>query len=289
LRVGSSRFTTTGPTNWRIDHCSSKDYDIHIDVSNYSYGVADHNTFSGYMGNGAIYAEGADFAAWDSALDPGSQYWTFFEDNTLDATAALQVAMMWSGAKLEMRHNTINVSHGWVTIDNHGLWGAGGTNCIASGRGYILHDNTINVSNGRAFLFMLRGGTGLVYNNTIKTDASSAGDFEVLDYRACNAPEPNAAGACTSPSFAQYCRSSMGGEGRLCTQGIGVGANRSSEPLYAWGNTVNGSTLSPRLGSDRCSTSTDMSDLIHLGTDTVNSPKPGFVDYAYPHPLAASP
>ena len=60
-----------------------------------------------------------------------------------------------------------------------------------------------------------------------------------------------------------------------------------SAPLYEWNNRVNGERLVPQVyrgGASPCS----VADHIKAGRDYfVNTPRPGYKPYTYPHPLVA--
>ena len=66
---------------------------------------------------------------------------------------------------------------------------------------------------------------------------------------------------------------------------------QKSEPLYAWGNTLDGASLSLTAESMGIRTFPRISDHVREGWDFFNKSKAelGYKPYVYPHPLAAKP
>jgi hypothetical protein len=206
---------------FRIDHCKfvrcvSRAIEMEVDA----YGVIHNCQFL----NGAIseiciyradFADGAD--SWGQPTDLGTDRFVFVEDCTfnVDSNYATDGGDPWNhaitanhGARYVFRHNTITLGVSLPTppdpIDAHGNYYYGrGT------RAYEIYENKIYGLSGNIYLMMdIRGGTGVIYNNTWDTndkiclEEDASGSYPIQDQ-------------------------------------VGRGQNNNLEPLYIWGNTSN--------------------------------------------------
>jgi len=134
------------------------------------FGVADNNILMG----GSIETTGWSAQAWAStdsrisSVDYGTQYFFFWEDNTLipiKTGSTFLVVYGGNGMKYVFRHNIIDgsgVPNGFSPlIDFHGTQGTGSTNLGMFGG--EVYENTITSAAG--VLLNQRGGKVLCYNN----------------------------------------------------------------------------------------------------------------------------
>ena len=103
---------------WRMDHIHFIVGSGHgITVSNFNYGVIDHNTFdlNGWHFGMYIYhdywkgvPEGD--GSWADDLHAGTEKAVFIEDNVFNASPFSVAIDGWSGGRAVLRHNTLNNS-----------------------------------------------------------------------------------------------------------------------------------------------------------------------------------
>ncbi|MCD6401326.1 MAG: hypothetical protein J7L73_05290 [Anaerolineales bacterium] len=260
--------------NFRIDHIKVYDYASQAAyIKGYSYGLIDNSQFIDCAGEIiTIFGDGS--TAWGRSEKVG-QYTTgviFIEDCTFtQATrSCYNVIDSNNGARWVFRYNTVNSNSGGgfaaAVLENHG--------CCVTGvpRGTVsveIYENTIN-DNGGSFAetgFKIRGGRGVIYNNTINDSWNQM--VKIYNYRSmqacfdghqCGDKEPcGTLGNCAS--------------GYPCTDQI--------NNFYIWGNTSNiGSDNRVTLDSSGCS-----SAHIQEGRDFFVSEMRGYTPYTYPHPL----
>lgn len=269
--------------DFRIDNCEFRLYHFGIFMKGAGRGVIDHN----YIYGGGFQIWGND--DWSENTNLGSADFIFLENNTYTNEGALAdvLHVMSSGhaVRYVFRYNTI-IEHGsdGITgaVDAHGY--CHGLNCRAA-RAYEIYENTFFRANreyGKGVY--LRGGTGVVYNNTfnISTVGYSPGTIFLSDVRA-NGSGGTGESACSSNcSTSPFCRPEDGGEGYPCCDQIGRGKNQQSEPLYVWNNKDhNGNPILPTVEST-------ITDYIQLDRDYKNVEKPNYIAYTYPHPLTSS-
>jgi hypothetical protein len=143
--------------------------------------------------------------------------------------------------------------------------------------------DTYNVANG---YFYLRGGTGVISDNTfVDIKSSYWGDpseaILTLQHIRRNAGSPS----CWQqgpPAPRQVGYGYVTGSGATGTGGY----QGDLEPLYVWNNT--GVLEIDRLDyqPDECGNGETVVDYIRLGIEyLVGSPRPGYTKFTYPHPL----
>ena len=176
-----------------------------------SAALVDHCTFIGGNASEMIHnmAYGAnDNSGWSNGVVPGSINALYIEDCTFNknpfddqyqwGTSAIQ---SYYGARTVVRHCTLN----YCQIDQHGTPG------MIGARWWELYNNVLNVpsmSAGECSFMQLRGGSGVIYNNTVNT--SQRAHITLYDEN--------------------------GGSSPLY---LGRGINQNLSPAYLWGNNGN--------------------------------------------------
>jgi hypothetical protein len=150
-------------------------------------------------------------------------------------------------------------------------------------RSYEFYNNTFTYPGTDGFTAIyVRGGTGVVFNNTFSGFTSG---FRAANYRTdqsfppwgrCNGTSPydgNSGSPAGYPCIDQVGR----GDGDLLSgdpPSPAASPNQALEPVYVWGNVMNGSVVSSQHAH------------VQLGRDVlVDTPKPGYQPFTYPHPL----
>jgi hypothetical protein len=242
------------------------------------YGLIDHCQWP----NGGDVIYGRDNPAynpnsWHRPMSWGSNKAVYIEDCTMAATgspvanAALDGD---NGFRVVFRHNTVT---NWLT-SMHGADSAGPIN---SGLQAELMHNTFNVTQPLAAVLTLRGGSALFFDNTM-TGVGYNGVVELAYYRSL----PGGGGVCPQDRF--YPQDYLG------TQQPGMGVTPGapsrdphypndpwgSVPVYYWGNHVQAPIWFGEVVTNQGS------PFIQSGRDYfVGTPKPGYTEFAYPHPL----
>lgn len=271
VRIDHSDFVGNG--NWA--------YLSAIDA--HAYVLVDHCNFNNIRKD-CIHVFGDPQSSWQTADSMGSARNHFFEDCTvtsIEPNAAFLDA--YEGARYVIRHNvfidTPLVNHGECT-SNPGV------------RHYEIYNNVFRLGSNwsaRGWVpdnwMLLRGGTGLIFNNTFDDLPWQKGEVKLAEYKigvdgtVCGQVGPNWC-ACNYPA----------------SQQIGRGENNASDPMYFWANlmknpTYDGSLSFSLVGDDGrcdsiCQKPINVQDYIADGRDYFsNSQKPGYTPYTYPHPL----
>ncbi|MEA3278056.1 MAG: hypothetical protein U9Q81_22770 [Pseudomonadota bacterium] len=218
--------------------------------------------------------------SWQTADTLGNRDTTgkrnhYIEDNTIYGGTNTTVDCD-DGARCVYRHNTVTYSgfgsHGYATSP-------------VGVRHFEIYNNTwLYPTSGcstqfanQNWLARLRGGTGVVFNNTMPDIAAACGwgdKPEVrLDLRGAEDVRPQ--GSCSQTTYP-------------VPRQIGQnhnGANYFTDPVYIWGN-----SKTPTLGlgwgwGNPCGFNWDT--FVKPGRDYVmGGAKPGYAPYTYPHPLA---
>jgi hypothetical protein len=134
-----------------------------------------------------------------------------------------------------------------------------------------------------------RGGTTLLHGNTIPSTSSQAWGNPSQVYIALENLRRNAG---LFPCWNQgYPAPYQSGWGFItgATQAGNSGVFQDSEPIYIWNNVGAGNYNSPNVSNfspDQCGGGPDIGQYVVLGRDYfVNTPKPGYASFTYPHPL----
>lgn len=158
--------------NLKIANCTNG---LYLGDENYGlvYGVAHHLMVANCSAH-AIRFYGKESYSWNTPANPGSTEAFYVEDSTFANNGMVFDATQ--GAKFVFRSNFIDASGtGDPLMDAHGNLGrCNGTlvdSWYGNGRGTVLaeiYDNTIvNFNRSQGRLYDHRGGTGIVFNNTV--------------------------------------------------------------------------------------------------------------------------
>ena len=334
---GTSGFNVIGATKqFRIDHVyfsqptgATEDRVIWIEcaASDYCAGVIDHNTFDQSRGSINIHIReqaGNGNNSWNRPLDLGGSDAIYIEDNlftrpanTYDIEGAAATDCD-GGGRMVFRHNTMR--NAWFMMHDSIIVGTRGC------RKWEVYDNSwVTTSqelatSGQFAQLEVRGGTGVVYNNSFAT--SSGADIYYSNYRsggqtsgapwgqtcqasgtarACLASRTSAPASCTSDSNCGGAAGSCvkidgpGGSGLPTNypcrdqMGTGDGNPQTITPALFWNNHVGSTQVRLSEGEHN-----DSAYLVEGRDFCVGATKPStcggkavtYVPYAYPHPLA---
>ena len=274
---------------WRIDQCRfySDTFVVGVSVygnreNNHPTGLIDscifHNmriTVDGYVAGSLPTAH----ALWAQPLNLGSgDGVVYVENNTFTFTVFGNAIDANVGGRYVFRYNTLND----VYIEAHAtLYNDTGT------RKWEIYNNTFTFGATVWVPFRLRGGTGVVFNNTL-IGAWTLPNIVLDDRRSC---ELTASGLCDGSS--PWDGNMEGLSGYPCRGQIGRSTDQwlwtstkpyppqQLEPAYAWNNKFGAKDVT--FFQFGCARSISH---IQPGRDYFdNTVKPGYVPYTYPHPL----
>lgn len=169
---------------WRVDH-------IKIDNMSYvgiavagsggeTYGLIDNSIFNKYLSYSAsgVYILGnmsgtpKGDASWDLTYTPGTANAVYIENNIFNCYGMGNGGIdAYGGARYVFRYNQVNGTN----VNHHGFDSGG----YASPHTFEIYNNTFNNTGSNIFttIGLLRGGTGVIFNNTITGNYNS---FAVL-------------------------------------------------------------------------------------------------------------
>lgn len=285
----------------RIDHITvNPATTVAIIISGDVWGVVDHLTFSANFKN-AVRVEHVNWngtsgdtwgdQSWAQALQVGSGQGIVIEDSTFtDTSGGATVGNFtdcFSGGRMTIRHNSFNAgnltSHGADSDQRH-----------RACRWQEIYNNTFTFtsSQGVAFVTWIRGGSGVVFNNTISAPGGLNQLVQASNCRDASAgcgggPNYTPWGACNGSS--SYDQNTSNGYRCVDQPGSGTSnllsgspppaawVGNAVEPIYVWNNTVNGASKNTISGSTNVSSARDYMP---------GTARPGYASYTYPHPLA---
>jgi hypothetical protein len=273
--------------NFRVDHCEFKGFHYGLIVSGNCTGVIDHNSILG----GGIMVIGHNQYAWTKDANLGSSDFVFVEDNTFNNFGELErvLHVMYGGlgARIVFRYNTIQETgpNGIAdAVDAHGY--CHGEDCRGTRIYEIYKNRFVRAVNGCCRALFLRGGSGVVFENTFDESGGQYRQYEyhsqiyLFDYRA--AKMGTGMSKCALGNQAPLCPADTGGEGYPCYDQIGRGKDQAIEPYYFWGNVDhNGNEVKPVVDAS-------VADYIKINRDYYISQKAGYTPYKYPHPLVTA-
>ncbi|MBN1694734.1 hypothetical protein JW879_04940 [candidate division WOR-3 bacterium] len=273
---------------WRIDHCR---FDNNIGniiegVSARGYpsdggcpvGLVDHcefnNTRALVVGDASLMAN----SIWAEPLGLGTNNAVFIEDCIFNYTQFSNAIDANYGGRYVFRYNIINDAY----IEAHSLQGT-----HRATRSWEVYENTINqVERAMWAPFFLRGGTGVVFNNTITGDWSSGPAIVVDNRRTFEALGDGGLADGTSPwdgnedSTGYPARDQIG---RSTDEWLWTDENpyppQELDPFYQWNNTHEGSNIEVYVHNNCGAHIKENRDYYN------NLEKPGYTPYTYPHPL----
>jgi hypothetical protein len=246
------------------------------------YGVWDHcqfiSTGLSVYGVFVMHNGSQNHYAWTIPMSWGTTNAVYFEDcwdyaSAGNGRAGAPMVDGDGGARVVIRQ--CNLTNNDITFHGIASGASDGTQQVEFYQNYFYTDETLN---GFPWVMWLRGGTGLIFSNTVRQ--STAGllgtcwRFSVE----CASSQWQAEHCLTLQQYpADYPASQQIGRGV-------AGASEGSVPVYIWSNTVPATTFGPtQLGMD-----TD-APFIQQGRDIfTNSVKSGYAPLVYPHPLVTS-
>jgi hypothetical protein len=283
--------------NWRVDHCKVDTLETlskltggyAVTASGHTYGVIDHCSFT----NNEVSVYGAAGIEWESPLSLGTSNAVYVENCTFDDTRGVldDVIDGRDGARYVLRYSAMTNVH----FHCHGYEGGGlrGTHSYEFYENRLTYDEPVS---GGSRIGYIRGGTGVIFNNT---GIGNWGPLLVVHqcvYRICHGS------SCTS----YPCQDQIGRTTDHDDNGV-----QDLVPLFEWGNRRIDYT-DPRLEEDidiivQDDVYPEMNDYIQEGRDFYNDavthdPETGvytstyadddsstkqwvYKPYVYPHPL----
>ena len=277
--------------NFRVDHIKFDNIaGRSLAVSGNTYGVVDHCEFIQPNGQGVIVTDDRGnpqgSTAWEEPMSFGTDDAVFIEDSLFQWGSSADGAVdCGNGGRFVFRHNTV----AGIMVGNHGM-DTKPRSCMQM----EIYDNTFLPSAHDVYVAMQsRGGTAVIFNNTI------TGNYQlgigVTNYRSCC----YAGAACTpspDPPFGT-CDGTNPPDGNTqptatykgwpCKDQIGRGSRQSSEPLYEWNNTRNGSDVDVTVYNNWTGcVNPQPSDHVKENRDYYSDvSRLGYTLYVYPHPL----
>jgi hypothetical protein len=265
MQPGTAALRYYGHLYGLVDHCV-------FDLSNRAQGnVILHDGWNGHEYGDGSFAE---------ALYLGTNKAIYIEDNVFIGSGEAGVGPVdaWAGARYVFRYNTVTED----IMANHGTESGGRYRGV---RSYEIYNNTFDTTVAFFTALFLRGGTGVIYDNTFSGPYTVC--VRMAQFRANEAFAPW--GKCDGTS--SYDGNTLG-IGYPCIDQLGCGTsdllsgadppmpvawpNQISDPVYIWDNTTNGITL----------TASDNPDHIVSGRDYMTgTARPGYSAFSYPHPL----
>ena len=280
-------------SNWRVDHCK-------LEFSSWSDGVnaGSINTINGYHPTGVVdhcifnnsrvlvigtnyglEENGTQHYHWSRPPGLGSNNAVFVENCTFNGVADSVNAIDANyGGRFVFRCNTLNDFY----VEAHSVQG----NNRAT-RSWEIYNNTFNQVNKAMWVPMfLRGGTGVVFNNTLTGTWNTAG-IALDNVRDCETR--SVSGRCDGSS--PWDGNQAGQGGYPCRDQIGRSTDsflwtastpyppQALDPAYAWSN-KHGANDVLFFQHNNCA------NHIQAGRDYFNNTtRPGYTPYTYPHPL----
>jgi hypothetical protein len=281
---GANAISIADSRDWRVDHCRFDYNGSGGALFSYgdSFGVIDNCTI--VRAYTAINSNGRGDASWKMPLSLGTADAVYIEDCTFIDVGPDGPTDAYAGARYVFRHNAVTKTDAVDSIGGVGHHGfdSGGYRSTFSCE---VYGNTFT---GDGWLFgRSRGGTGVIFDNTV---TGKVGFYLLVYYRSsdredikrlCSGWGPMCDG--TNPLDGNEDETGYPGRdqpGRATD--AGPGTPQLLEPVYEWGNTLNGedADLQPQdLGGRSL-------DHIKEGRDFYNDTKrPGYRPYPYPHPL----
>jgi hypothetical protein len=201
-------------------------------ATNATYGLIDNCNFL-YVPNESIFARGPG-NSWATENSLGGPANLFLENN--QATAGGNSGNMWvdanANARIVARYNTLYGMY----FDNHGSWSnwsLGSPETHASARHGEFYNNRF-INPGWVCVY-LRGGTALVYNNTVEKEQPGRGNIFLDEYYVRSGGGTLfAKGTC--PCKKDYPVIYQIGRGKNKVASPKTGSDQNAEPVFLWNN-----------------------------------------------------
>jgi hypothetical protein len=231
----------------------------------------------------------ASSAYWTTAAeyDPGTSKGVYIEESTFNRSG-VEVVDLNAGGAYVFRHNDVPnggnvIIHGADSGDRSG--------------GYAeIYNNTFdNPGATRDFPMNFRGGSQIIYNNTITGPFNQP--IKTQNYRSCYTENTGLSFHANNQNDCEHDSVNVldGDEspednGWPCKDQIGRGPNQSSKPSYEWDNTHNGGNANFNVNNLGGCSNPSTNDHIQSGRDYfTDTEMPGYTAYTYPHPLQGEP
>lgn len=281
---------------WRVDHCkfySESSFLNGVLVAgsreyNHPTGLVDHCTFyntrvaiAGWMGlmANALWAQPLNLGSGDNVV--------YVEDCVFDATLHANAIDSNYGGRYVFRYNTVNDTY----IEAHSV--QSGTN--RASMKWEIYNNTFNQINyGQWVPMFLRGGTGVVFNNTV-TGTWGNPSIALNNMRSCPYANPNITqGWCDGSSA--WDKNTIGMNGYACRDQIGrstdlslwTAANsyppQTHAPVYAWNNKYGTKDVVFYVHEGETGCSGNAAHIV-ANRDFFLAQKADYTPFTYPHPL----
>ncbi len=229
---------------------------------------------------GSAYGDGS----WAEQIYWGSDKAIYVEDCTLTASNnpwTTNFVDAFEGARIVIRHNSFTQGN----VSSHGTDSGQRRRGV---RQMEVYNNTFSFPAGMAadFIVWVRGGTGVVFGNTVTASGGINQLVKAVNCRdasaGCGGPAYQPWGACdgTSP----YDQNAIGGH--RCVDQPGAGTSKDlgglAIPTAAWVENI----LDPIYIWNNSHSSVGGSTNVRENRDYyVGTPRPGYTPYPYPHPL----
>ncbi|MCO6434648.1 hypothetical protein [Nitrosomonas nitrosa] len=285
--------------NWRIDNCrfhSQQARAIVVGWYSWTYGLIDHCTFTGESTFSCVLVHADDSTDWARPLSLGSEKAVYVEDCTFD----FKIVNEWNvaidasfGGRYVFRHNKLTN----ITVATHDI-------CNNPGRSvhsYEIYENSFILDGQSAYRGMnLRGGTGVIYNNTFTmvNGGYLQNPIMVANYRSCRKIVDDQCarhGWDTCDGDSKF-DGNLDSTGYPCLDQIGRTSDINGDgiqdlaPLYEWNNTLNGADTDLTIHTFENCDNSSVAKHIKENRDYYNDTrKPGYSHYVYPHPLTTAP
>lgn len=252
-----------------------------LTVSGLTFGVIDNNTFSASVGASAIYiTSDGDDAQYARASALGTANQVVVEDNYIyraEYSGATHGVWSQTGGSWTARCNKfVNYD-----LDVHG-------NCSGAGsREFEIYGNIVDTTTGGGDMgswTILRGGTGVIFDNWIEPDGSGDANNTIQLYEQ----------QITDGDICQQGDCPCDAGGYPCEYQIGRGQSGALDPVYIWDNVYGAGSAEgdntgywPLTPDATCSPSgTYPTDYILENRDFyLDTTRPSYTPYTYPHPL----
>ena len=324
---GASFISDTGASkNFRIDHITINNSVGYVSgraiwfqptfKGSYHKGVLDHLTVNNCVPDGVCIhfrgpqQEGGN-SSWLRPLGLGGSDAIYIEDSTFTypSSGTRDLVDAEAGARYVFRYN--KVTNGWLGMHDAIIGG------FRSVRKWEIYNNTFTTTPAGTgcFVASIRGGTGVMFNNTIINDTGCIGYIQLENKRQYQAGVDPWGALCsntsgkailnTSTTYPAGCTKGTGcvnidgaasnPNGWPCRDQIGADGNApqvgGSAPALFWGNTLNGLYINLpnddaygyiKTGRDYCKSASATMPASCNGVSTT------YVPYTYPHPLTTA-
>lgn len=289
------------------------------------FGLIDHNQIVVKGGGsqqtvsvvGSSIALDGGFTPWTHPLTLGTNHAVYIEDNVFDYTAndqAEDAIDAVSGARLVVRYNTfLSISQGFHGTDSGN---------IRSPHSFEVYNNTYtNNSKTKIRYLTVRGGTGVVFNNTYGGTIGSWNGITLQYYRAYSAmsnwqqstgavwqlgasdPATNGSRTCSLNGgfgFNSIDKETLGKWGSSFQRGFdgtgpngypgrdqpGISTGQVSEPIYTWNN---GPEVPGTWAGGAPADEALLKTFIQQGRDYILGQRPNYKPFTYPYPWGTPP